>query len=241
MNIRHLSSNEIKTKLQCHLSKLYLYHDMAEYQKLIISVVGQTNLFQNEDQLVGGRHTHVTVTSIHFSCCAVHGVNLSSKIARIDFISVSSYLILDQQLGFSILVWDAHLSSIFARISFHVFMRVIGCAGTHKSESAKLTTKRMGSPKSEGSRISTSIFIFSSQNFKISAAIKRNNGRSADLGRIIQKLFKKKNGRTSYQFSSYPLRLHYCRSSTTSPSSFLKFWRAASRNEMGQQLNDAPS
>lgn len=32
-----------------------------------------------------------------------------------------------------------------------------------------------------------------------------------------------------------------CRSSTTSPSSFLKFWRAARRNEMEQQLDNAPS
>ena len=137
-------------------------------------------------------------------------------------------------------------------------MRVISCSDMHESEGVTPATgpqKKNGPTGQSECRMLTYVHQYC---FLLSVSLQGPTDwtldRLTDPKQRIQKLFKNVirnnfNDFLSINFliihsiflsGSFILR-YYCRSSTTSASSFLKFWRAASRNEMGQQLNDAPS
>ena len=192
------------------------------------------------------RQTHVTVTSFHISCCAVlHTWKISPAILRLLISSLSYYIWswISTSVSQFLNGMPAHLCSK----KFLCALQVAQVSGMHESESvtnkewADRTVRRL----TYLHQFLFSIFYFQFPFYKTERPTDKPTWGGQ---RIIQKFknySKMLYGTTSSNsiFQSIFLSGWYygkCRSSTTSGSPFLKFWRAASRIETEKQIKKAP-
>ena len=197
--------------------------------------------------------THVTVTSLHISCCAVHVVSKSLQ-QYSEYWFYQCLIISD--LGSAVRYLHSYMGCppTSALSSFHARNKLLRyawkwkCYTGHWASKKEWADRTVRMPNADvRTSILFSIFSFTSRADRLDTG--PTDRPQTENSKIIQKCYTEQLQWLPFnQFSNYPQHLslwfilrYYCRSSATSPSSFLKFWRAASRNEMEQQLNDAPS